>query len=55
MEVIEAKKWGYTQEGRTYAENGTPEFKVYQAVPPEGIKREDLQKLLDPNTFKIGF
>lgn len=55
LEVVESKRWAYTQEGKSYAENGTPEFKVYQAVPAEGIKREDLQKLVEGNTFKIGF
>lgn len=32
-----------TEEGKTYAAVGSPEFQLFSAVPPEGIAREELQ------------
>ncbi|KAG6777848.1 hypothetical protein POTOM_017686 [Populus tomentosa] len=44
-----------TEEGRKYAEKGSPEVQLFLAVPEEGsISKEELQKLLDPAVFKIG-
>lgn len=54
MEVKEDKYWVVTQEGKTYLEKGTPEFQIYQAIE-QGKKREDLAKLFDDATFKVGF
>ena len=31
-----------TEEGKTYAAVGSPEFQLFSAVPSEGIAREDL-------------
>lgn len=32
-----------TEEGKTYAAVGSPEFQLFSVVPPEGIAREELQ------------
>ncbi|KAH0719765.1 phenylalanine--tRNA ligase alpha subunit, cytoplasmic-like [Solanum tuberosum] len=51
---IRRERWVLTEEGKTYAAVGSPEFQLFSAVPPEGIAREDLQKKLDPAVYKIG-
>ncbi|OIT07140.1 PREDICTED: phenylalanine--tRNA ligase alpha subunit, cytoplasmic-like [Nicotiana attenuata] len=51
---IRRERWVLTEEGKTYAAVGSPEFQLFSAVPREGIAREELQKKLDPAVFKIG-
>ncbi|KAI7730101.1 hypothetical protein M8C21_033307 [Ambrosia artemisiifolia] len=51
---IKKERWQLTAEGKTYAANGSPEFQLFMAVPPEGISRVDLQKKLGDSVFKIG-
>ncbi|XP_073308343.1 phenylalanine--tRNA ligase alpha subunit, cytoplasmic [Primulina huaijiensis] len=50
---IKKERWVLTQEGESYAKDGSPEVQLFLAVPPEGITREDLQKL-KPSIYKIG-
>lgn len=54
-EVLESKRWALTKEGAHYFDHGTPEFVLLSKVPPEGIPRAELMKLVDDSTFKIGF
>ncbi|XP_055806162.1 phenylalanine--tRNA ligase alpha subunit, cytoplasmic-like isoform X2 [Solanum dulcamara] len=42
---IRRERWVLTEEGKTYAAVGSPEFQLFSAVPPEGIAREELQTL----------
>ncbi|KAK3432720.1 hypothetical protein EUGRSUZ_D00245 [Eucalyptus grandis] len=51
---IKRETWVLTEEGKKYADVGSPEVQLFLAVPPEGISREELQKRLDPSVFKIG-
>ncbi|KAJ0464476.1 putative phenylalanine--tRNA ligase [Helianthus annuus] len=51
---IKKERWQLTAEGKTYAANGSPEFQLFMAVPPEGISRAELQKKLGDPGFKIG-
>uniref|UniRef100_M0ZXT4 phenylalanine--tRNA ligase n=1 Tax=Solanum tuberosum TaxID=4113 RepID=M0ZXT4_SOLTU len=51
---IRRERWVLTEEGKTYAAVGSPEFQLFSTVPPEGIAREELQKKLDPAVYKIG-
>ncbi|XP_071735453.1 phenylalanine--tRNA ligase alpha subunit, cytoplasmic [Rutidosis leptorrhynchoides] len=51
---IKKESWLLTDEGKTYAANGSPEFQLFTAIPPEGISRADLQKKLGDSVFKIG-
>nr|XP_043628892.1 phenylalanine--tRNA ligase alpha subunit, cytoplasmic [Erigeron canadensis] len=51
---IKRERWQLTEEGKTYASAGSPEFQLFTAVPPEGISRVDLQKKLGDSVFKIG-
>jgi phenylalanyl-tRNA synthetase alpha chain len=51
---IKRNSWILTAEGESYAEGGSPEFQVFQAVPPEGISRVELEKKLEASVFKIG-
>ncbi|KAJ6846784.1 phenylalanine--tRNA ligase alpha subunit, cytoplasmic-like [Iris pallida] len=43
-----------TEEGKTYAANGSPEFQVFMAVPSDGISRPELEKKVGAQIFKIG-
>ncbi|KAJ0239238.1 Phenylalanine--tRNA ligase alpha subunit [Hirschfeldia incana] len=44
-----------TDEGKKYAEEGSPEFHFFSAVPEEGsISKDDLEKTLEASVFKIG-
>ncbi|GJV01933.1 phenylalanine--tRNA ligase alpha subunit, cytoplasmic [Tanacetum coccineum] len=43
-----------TAEGETYAANGSPEYQLFMAIPPEGITIVELQKKLGDSIFKIG-
>ncbi|KAG0497889.1 hypothetical protein HPP92_002580 [Vanilla planifolia] len=59
FEIIDAQefqkdRWFLKEEGKNYVREGTPEVQLFEAVPPEGISREDLQKKLNPTVFKIG-
>jgi phenylalanyl-tRNA synthetase alpha chain len=51
---IKRNSWILTAEGESYAVRGSPEFQVFQAVPPEGISRVELEKKLEASVFKIG-
>ncbi|XP_057456391.1 phenylalanine--tRNA ligase alpha subunit, cytoplasmic-like [Lotus japonicus] len=52
-EEIKRESWMLTDEGKTYATVGSPEMQLMLAIPPEGISKDELQKKLDPSTFKI--
>lgn len=43
VQDIRRERWVLTEEGKTYASVGSPEFQLFSAVPPEGIAREELQ------------
>ncbi|PWA58995.1 phenylalanyl-tRNA synthetase [Artemisia annua] len=43
-----------TDEGKTYAAKGSPEYQLFMAIPPEGITIVELQKKLGDTIFKIG-
>lgn len=51
---IKRERWVLTDEGKQYAEAGSPEVQLFLAIPAEGITREELQKKLGPSVFKIG-
>ncbi|KAF3778306.1 Phenylalanine--tRNA ligase alpha subunit [Nymphaea thermarum] len=51
---IKKEKWVLTDEGKSYTVAGSPEMQLFQAIPPEGISREELQKRVDPSVYKIG-
>ncbi|XP_020973622.1 phenylalanine--tRNA ligase alpha subunit, cytoplasmic isoform X2 [Arachis ipaensis] len=53
-EDIKRETWVLTDEGKTYTATGSPEFQLFNAIPPEGIPKDELQKKLDPSVFKIG-
>lgn len=40
---IKRETWVLTDEGKTYAAVGSPEVQLFQAIPPEGISKEELQ------------
>jgi hypothetical protein len=42
-QAIKRNSWILTAEGESYAVRGSPEFQVFQAVPPEGISRVELE------------
>ncbi|XP_021861672.1 phenylalanine--tRNA ligase alpha subunit, cytoplasmic isoform X2 [Spinacia oleracea] len=44
-----------TDEGKLYADTGSPEMQVFSAIPPEGISPDELQRKVGPSVFKIGF
>ncbi|KAF3679050.1 putative phenylalanine--tRNA ligase alpha subunit [Capsicum annuum] len=54
VEDIRKERWVLTEEGKTYAAVGSPEFQLFSAVPTEGIAPEELQKKLGPAVYKIG-
>ncbi|CAI8618730.1 unnamed protein product [Vicia faba] len=53
-EDIKRETWVLTDEGNTYTTMGSPEAQLILAIPPQGISREQLQKMLGPSVFKIG-
>ncbi|MED6204113.1 hypothetical protein PIB30_006181 [Stylosanthes scabra] len=53
-EDIKRETWVLTDEGKTYTATGSPEFQLFNAIPPEGIPKDELQKKLDASVFKIG-
>ncbi|EHA8592202.1 putative Phenylalanine--tRNA ligase alpha subunit, cytoplasmic [Cocos nucifera] len=40
---IKKESFALTDEGKSYAADGSPEVQFYLAVPPEGITRDDLK------------
>ncbi|CAO2819772.1 unnamed protein product [Amaranthus hypochondriacus] len=52
---IKREKWVLTDEGKLYANAGSPESQLFSAIPPEGISPDELQKRVDPAIFKVGF
>lgn len=50
----EIQRWVLLEEGKDNVTNGTPEFRVYQAIPAEGISKNDLEGKLDANVAKFG-
>lgn len=52
---IKREKWVLTEEGRIYAAAGSPEVQLLLAIPLEGITQEELQKKMDPATYKVGW
>jgi phenylalanyl-tRNA synthetase alpha chain len=53
-ESTEVLGWDLTAEGAAAAENGSPEFLVWSAVPAGGISRKELEAALDANLVKNG-
>ncbi|KAK1324118.1 putative phenylalanine--tRNA ligase alpha subunit [Acorus calamus] len=51
---IKTEKYVLTDEGKSYAADGSPECRFFLAVPPEGISPDALQKKMDPALYKIG-
>nr|KAJ0221892.1 hypothetical protein LSAT_V11C200073720 [Lactuca sativa] len=49
---IKKERWQLTDEGKTYAANGSPEFQLFMAIPPEGISIVELK--LGDSIFAIG-
>lgn len=50
---IKRERWVLSEEGKTYASNGSPEVQLFMAIPPEGISKVDLENKLGKNIFKI--
>ncbi|KAL5701842.1 phenylalanine--tRNA ligase [Ranunculus cassubicifolius] len=58
VEAQEIKKeiWALTDEGKLYAESGSPEVQLFLAVPVgDGIALEELEKKFDAKIFKLGW
>lgn len=53
-EVLSTQQFVLTNEGAQYHSTNSPEYQIYAAVPPEGIKLDELKKNFDANLFKIG-
>ncbi|KAF9609839.1 hypothetical protein IFM89_018781 [Coptis chinensis] len=51
---IKRENWVLSDEGNQYAEVGSPEVQLFNAVPPQGIARDELQKKVAPLILKIG-
>merc|ERR1711871_849770 len=50
-----SKTWGsLSEEAQQICIDGSPEFRVYSAIPPEGISIADLNSALGANVGKIG-
>ncbi|XP_073011303.1 phenylalanine--tRNA ligase alpha subunit, cytoplasmic [Typha latifolia] len=59
FEIVDSKeitkdRWVLTDEGKSYAANGSPEVQFFLAIPPEGISRADLKVKLGAEIFEIG-
>ncbi|PRQ23228.1 putative phenylalanine--tRNA ligase [Rosa chinensis] len=52
QEIIE-ETWLLTEAGKTYAVHGSPEVRLFLAIPQEGITKDELQKKFDASEFKI--
>lgn len=50
---IKRERWILSEEGKTYASNGSPEVQLFMAIPPEGISKIELENKLGKNVFKI--
>lgn len=44
LEQLETQRWTLTSDGEDYVNNGTPEKRLFDQVPAEGVKLKDLQK-----------
>ncbi|KAF6136279.1 hypothetical protein GIB67_042764 [Kingdonia uniflora] len=53
-EVHSEERWKLTKEGEQYAADGSPEFQLFSAVPPQGISKEDLKKKTGAAIFELG-
>ena len=53
-ESTEVLGWELTQDGADAAENGSPEYLVWSAVPAAGISRKELEAKLDKDLVKNG-
>lgn len=42
LNQLERKQWVLTSEGQDYLSHGTPEFRLYQLIPEEGIQKDVL-------------
>ncbi|EGR29197.1 phenylalanyl-tRNA alpha subunit, putative [Ichthyophthirius multifiliis] len=51
----EQKQWVLSSEGEENVSLGTPEFRLYQGIPDQGINKDELGKNFDKNVFKFGF
>ncbi|KAH7282163.1 hypothetical protein KP509_35G015800 [Ceratopteris richardii] len=56
IEAKDIKKefWVLTEEGDKYATTASPEVQVFEAVPVEGIRQDQLEGKLDKQVFSIG-
>ncbi|XP_050364130.1 phenylalanine--tRNA ligase alpha subunit, cytoplasmic [Argentina anserina] len=50
---VTKETWLLTEEGKTYAVQGSPEMQLFLSIPLEGITKDELQKKFDPSSFKI--
>ncbi|CAM8907087.1 unnamed protein product [Rhodiola kirilowii] len=50
----EEKNWILTDEGNEYAAEGSPEFRLFSAIPAEGISPKELEDKVGPAVFKNG-
>uniref|UniRef100_A0A7N0T1J4 phenylalanine--tRNA ligase n=1 Tax=Kalanchoe fedtschenkoi TaxID=63787 RepID=A0A7N0T1J4_KALFE len=50
----EEKNWVLTDEGKEYAAEGSPEFRLFSAVPTEGVSLKELEAKVGPTVFKNG-
>nr|CAB3244774.1 phenylalanine--tRNA ligase alpha subunit [Phallusia mammillata] len=53
VEPRSTKKWELSAEGKQVAQNGSYEYNIFSAIPPDGISQSELMKKV-PNS-KIGF
>uniref|UniRef100_A0A7N0ZTY6 phenylalanine--tRNA ligase n=1 Tax=Kalanchoe fedtschenkoi TaxID=63787 RepID=A0A7N0ZTY6_KALFE len=50
----EERNWVLTDEGKEYAAEGSPEFRLFSAVPAEGISLKELEAKVGPTVFRNG-
>ncbi|KAJ3694883.1 hypothetical protein LUZ60_000260 [Juncus effusus] len=58
FEIVDAQEitresWVLTKEGKSYMDNGSPEFLLFSNIPSEGISRAALKEKLGEETFDI--
>lgn len=51
VQDIKKEAWVLTDEGKTYASTGSPEVQLFDAIPPEGISKENLQVIYSSYFF----
>lgn len=51
---IKKETWILTEEGEKYADSASPEVEIFEAVPSEGIRPEELEARMDKQVFSIG-